>query len=142
MFWIARFLEGLRPNTPAEEKGNEVKETIPEQEGEESNKIMEWKRKDFLDNLSGILLPYDNAQHIRVCTIICLSSGAARRVSSYFDQTEEGWRSIVCERIDSLLAGNWTWIAVRISEEIPGAPGESVAPIRKRTTRLEYYFNL
>ena len=141
MFWRARFLEGLRPNTPAEEERNEAKEAIPEQEGEESNKIMELKTKDFLDNLLGILLPYDNAQHIRVCTIICLSSGVARRVSSYFDQTEEGWQSIVCKQINSLLAMNWTWIVVRISEEVPGAPGESVAPIRKRTTCFEYYFN-
>ncbi len=141
MFWIARFLEGLRPNTPAEEEKNETEETIPEQEDEESNKTMEWKRKDFLDNLSGILLPYDNSQHIRVCTIFRLSSGVARRVSSYFDRTEEGWQSIVCERINCLFVRNWTWIAVRISEEVPGAPGESVAPIRKRTTRFEYYFN-
>ena len=44
MFWIARFLEGLRSNTSAEEEGNGAKETIPGQKGEESNKIMEWKK--------------------------------------------------------------------------------------------------
>ena len=44
MFWRARFLKGLRLNTPAEEEGNEAEGAIPEQEGEESNTIMEWKR--------------------------------------------------------------------------------------------------